>query len=997
MDGLNQKGQNKNRHFFKTAAAALLLAVTGMACEAPDRYDPEDVQQARELLQQERQAVLDRQDDDRPDYRRALRMIELGLWDEAHSFLEERELQGNPDLLTARARLDMERHRYHRAEERVGQALQHDPEHLEASLLQVELEIQAWRLNEAARMAEQLMERPEAEDEATILLGEIAILEKEFDRARELAGRVVDRNEDRAGAWLLKAEAEFWDQEPGGAEEPLQRALSLDPLNADARYSYGYAIWRRGDARLLEDMAAQWNLAMDLDPMHYFTHWHFGNGHTHKTYEYYAEEEDDQIRERLAPADDELIPRGRIDEALELAEAVQQDHPESILPKMLKGSIYYMAYNRDDDERLAAAERAFREILEQKPNYGPAHNGLAAVIKQRQFRYLDRYEELVAEIEQTPVPEDESYYDIFYDVEYYPGDRVTQMVNEQIGFSRAYLPLIHRLEEEFTIPPLHIDLATAMDRSGLRHATTFDNRQWMDIRGAGSGAAAIEYVERGSFLERNVLAHEYAHLFHGRILTAEENRRIRSLYHQAKEEGRALDYYAANNEGEYFAQGYEAYIMPEKVHPLNHKAMNEAEDLRRKDPDFYSFLDSLEQRQQAYLNGDESAFDSYWAQTYVTLSGRLRRGGDMQRAEAKLDSALAHDPQYIPAHLSYASLLAGEERFDEARGHVDRARELDGEHAPVDQQEARLLQNRAEAGDMPAGEALKLQEELYERALELEEDLSYRAGYNEDLRSVYRQHARIPQAVATAGDYVEDAPVISTYLEDRKEAADAFRHYLYSRMGHTDRAVPFFEELVASNPQHFRFRRWYAEALRIDGRCEASLEVLEEGHRILEAAGDVRPDYLLHMAVCHIQQDDEEPARQALDGLTGEQKQELGYRERLLLARVKAGLGQPEEALDQLPENDHRMAEPRSHWYAARARIHEAAREYEQAAGAYRSSLEQNPYHLQSRASLAVLLEHLGEEQRADQVRQEGEQLEVPPGRSLDVKRQQAESRLAYE
>jgi hypothetical protein len=90
--------------------------------------------------------------------------------------------------------------------------------------------------------------------------------------------------------------------------------------------------------------------------------------------------------------------------------------------------------------------------------------------------------------------------------------------------------------------------------------TTFDNRQWMDIRGVGSGAAAIEYVERGAFLERNVILHEYVHLFHGRVLTDAENRKIRSLYYQAMKEKRTLDYYSQNNESEYFAQTYPAYL-----------------------------------------------------------------------------------------------------------------------------------------------------------------------------------------------------------------------------------------------------------------------------------------------------------------------------------------------------------------------------------------------------------------------------------------------------
>ena len=46
-------------------------------------------------------------------------------------------------------------------------------------------------------------------------------------------------------------------------------------------------------------MAAQWNLALAVDPLHYFTHWHFGNGHTDQTYADYAHPTDSLVRERM--------------------------------------------------------------------------------------------------------------------------------------------------------------------------------------------------------------------------------------------------------------------------------------------------------------------------------------------------------------------------------------------------------------------------------------------------------------------------------------------------------------------------------------------------------------------------------------------------------------------------------------------------------------------------------------------------------------------------
>ena len=130
---------------------------------------------------------------------------------------------------------------------------------------------------------------------------------------------------------------------------------------------------------------------------------------------------------------------------------------------------------------------------------------------------------------------------MFADLRYYPGDRVRRMARQQLGPSVAYLPMLALQDRRFRVPALHVDLAEAMNQPFFRGATTFDNRQWMDIRGVGSGAAGIEYVERGSHWERNVLNHEYVHLFHSRAFTDAESRRVRQLYWDAMRDRRTLE------------------------------------------------------------------------------------------------------------------------------------------------------------------------------------------------------------------------------------------------------------------------------------------------------------------------------------------------------------------------------------------------------------------------------------------------------------------------
>ena len=183
-----------------------------------------------------------------------------------------------------------------------------------------------------------------------------------------------------------------------------------------------------------------------------------------------------------------------------------------------------------------------------------------------------------------------------------------------------------------------------------------------------------------------------------RAFTDAESRRVRQLYWDAMREKRTLDYYAANNESEFFAQAYEAYLSPVKAHPLNHKAMNTRADLVRKDPPTFAFLDSLVRRQEAYLAGDTAVFASNWSQAYAYLAdslrglhladsaraaraatratraplrrpARLRLADSVERAPrdtaariaeavALLDTALVWGHATVPAMLSYATLPA---------------------------------------------------------------------------------------------------------------------------------------------------------------------------------------------------------------------------------------------------------------------------------------------------------------------------------------------------
>ncbi|WP_299702457.1 tetratricopeptide repeat protein [uncultured Pontibacter sp.] len=922
----------------------LLLTIPALA------QHPDQVDEVRTRLEKERQEL--RKAEQSPVADRANRMLSLGMWQEAKALLQKAPVSQETNL--AKARMAMLQNEYHAADALVGGVLKKEPAHREALLLKSKLQVQAWELPQALATANRLLQVNPRDEEATLAVGRILMLQKKYNEALAQAIKVQRWNPKNAAAFLLESDVLFWDQKPEEAIKPLVTSLTLNPFDADARFNYGYAIWRRVDATQLNSMASQWELALELNPLHYVTHWHWGNGHTNLTYADYAQPEDEEVRKALQSAD-RLISQSKLQEALVEIRKVQQQYPTSVLPDMLRGSAYYMAFDLPRQPRLDSAEVIFQRILQKKKHYGPAHNALAAVIKQKQLVYLSAYDSLTQVIQQTQIADPVNFARVFPDVTYYPGETVQKMVWSQLYASTVYFPFLSRQGEKFVIPPLHNDLAIAMNSPYFRQATTFDNRQWMDIRGVGSGAAAIEYVIRGAYLERNVVLHEYVHLFHGRVFTDAENRAVRRLYHNAMKEGRTLDYYSANNEHEYLAQTYPAYFEPVKVHPLNHKSINTTSDLKAKDPELYTFLDNLVQRQKAYLVGDQQAMASNWAQVYLNLAEREGRAQNYSKAAALLDTALTWDSQYQPALIAYAGIMQRQLDFGQAQQWLDKAKAINENYAPLYVAEADLIEAQRRAGKMSQRRAIQEQVLRYDKASRLEDDLLTRARINQSFREFYASYGQLPEAVAVAEGYVKEAPTISTYLRDRRDEAQAYASWLRGTAGPSQEAVRTLAELVARKPQHYELRQQYAEVLATQGNYEFAIATLEEAQRILTAAGTPRPGYMVRMAAWHLYLGNAAVARQALEPLLNGKVRARS--EATLLARVYAGLGETEKAQEELkkqPVQDS-PAELADFLFAS-GKIWEAEKEPKKARKAYEAALRENPYLYEARQNLVQML-----------------------------------------
>lgn len=962
---------------------------------------------------------------------RVRELTHLGLWDDAGRLVaaERAAGRGTPALAAAEGALLRKRHRYGDAQRVIANALRSAPDDPALAVASGWIEVDRWRLDSASAAAARVLRQQPGNVPALELLGRVQLLEKRYDEALGTALRL--QQSGGAAGYLLEADVHFWREEPARAEAPLRKALERDPFDPDARFAYGYAIWRRVDARQLGAMAAQWNLALAVDPLHYITHWHYGNGHTDRTYADYAMPSDSLVRERLKRADS-LIADDRTQDAIALSRSIEREFPESVLPAMLRGSAFYMAYTMDREARLDSAQATFAGILARLRNYGPAHNGLAAVIKQRQVGVLAAFDSLEQVIANTPLPPDPAFDSVFADLRQYPGDRVLRMARAQMGPSVAYLPMLARQGKTFHVPPLHHDLADAMDRKYFRGATTFDNRQWMDIRGVGSGAAGLEYVERGAHWERNVLAHEYVHLFHGRALTDAQSRRVRRLYWNAMRDNATLDYYASNNESEFLAQAYEAYLSPVKAHPLNHKSMNVRADLARKDPATYEFVEELVRRENASLAGDTTILASNWAQAYANVADSLRglwlsdsarssRAADSARlvrrtdddsarraladtvarradtlrvklaeAAALLDTALIWDPRYIPAMLSYAQLRREELRFDDAERLLARAQATDSSYAPTYAARAVLLARRtaaerASGSSSPPLERASAAEQaaLYERALALETDLALRASLSGALRGLYRQLARVPEALQTADSYVASAPMVSTYLRDTRDGAAAFAASLRAEAGYSAGALVFFDSLAPLKPQNWGLREQQIVALWRAGRADDALAQIASAQRILSAGAGASGGLASLEAEIRLSMGDSAGARTALSPLLDLRVKPRPNDRRIV--RALAMLGHPDSAARRHASYRDDMDGPLDRAVAAYTRgvIAEARGDGLAAESEYRAALADDPYQRDARVRLVRMLRRADRATAADAVAAEADRLPLPAGPDL--------------
>ena len=173
--------------------------------------------------------------------------------------------------------------------------------------------------------------------------------------------------------------------------------------------------------------------------------------------------------------------------------------------------------------------------------------------------------------------------------------RQQRVIDWAIAPLADYLPALVRSRARHYLLAFDETVSDMGDFDDIAEEKTFDGRYYASLRGVGGRVtvSGLEYVEMAASGGFHTIAHEFAHQVHMTALAKADTQTIRRLYEQAKQEGQALDYYAAANEYEYFAQGYEAFISDDKRPSAGVTARHTKRELQSRDPEFYGFLMKL--------------------------------------------------------------------------------------------------------------------------------------------------------------------------------------------------------------------------------------------------------------------------------------------------------------------------------------------------------------------------------------------------------------------
>lgn len=428
---------------------------------------------------------------------------------------------------------------------------------------------------------------------AIIGLAGVDLLERDSDRATRSLGQCLKREPQNSAAHAMLARALLEMNKESEAAEEAQRAIGLDAYNVEALYVLAYVKSSERKAAESRPLARR---VVSLDP--------FSFGARRMLSQYldgqagYQQRVSDQARISYAIARS-LRRDGQLTRAVTELEAALRIEPRYYRALIALADLWL---RQGEHERAAAAAKLATAV---DPDGAIAHFELSCA--HRGMNERARIEigavDFGALFYGRPAP---AAYALTREIfpNYRSLTRRQQAVIDAVVRPLAmFLPTLARQKARHYLLAFDqrpSDLNGFADAAGER---TFDGRYYASIRGVGGRVtvSGVEYLDQAALGGFNTIAHEFAHQVHIAALGKSEVKELRGLYEEARREGRVLDYYAAANEHEYFAQGYEAFISDRKRPSAGVIGRHTLRELLTRDPALYKFLVKLTRKTHATI------------------------------------------------------------------------------------------------------------------------------------------------------------------------------------------------------------------------------------------------------------------------------------------------------------------------------------------------------------------------------------------------------------
>jgi tetratricopeptide (TPR) repeat protein len=413
----------------------------------------------------------------------------------------------------------------------------------------------------------------------------VDLLERDFRSAESRLRQIISRTPQLARARSMLGRALLEENKSAEAGAEAERAIALDPFDADALHTLAFVKATEGRADEVRSLARR---ALALDPMNVGARRllsQYLNGRA--GYDQKVSEEARRRYDRGVA----LKQSGRLREAAEEFESALRIYPRYYRALIVFGDLRL----REENYELAVA--LARRAVEVDSDGALAHLELSYALwglQERARRDLGATDFAALFYSKTEPAIFDLTGEIFPDYSLL-ARRQQIVIDAAVAPLSAYLPALARLNARHYLIGFDQRVSDLGGFDDVINERTLDGRFYASLRGVGgrvavSGIEHLDVAARGGF---HAIAHEFAHQVHMTAMSREETRLIRKLYEQARRESRSLDYYAASNEYEYFAQGYEAFVSERKRPSAGVTARHTRGELLARDPELYRFLIKL--------------------------------------------------------------------------------------------------------------------------------------------------------------------------------------------------------------------------------------------------------------------------------------------------------------------------------------------------------------------------------------------------------------------